>query len=127
MSSAGSFTNHASNVQGKEFSFLSINFNTTTLFFILSRQLTLYSMDNGSRHWFFLNVGWKTNKNRISWQARVPGKKIKKWKIDFDRNSHFLGIKDRSGEINPSCRRKKEPKKPLFFSSDIVPAHRTED
>ncbi len=39
----------------------------------------------------------------------------------------FRGRKDRSGEVNPECRRKKIKKAEmatLFFSLDIIPAHR---
>ncbi len=42
------------------------------------RQLTLYATDDGSRQGFFFHVGGKKNKNKISWQDGVGGKKMKK-------------------------------------------------
>ncbi len=73
------------------------------------RQLSLYSTDDGSRQGFFLNVGGKKNKNKISLPADVGGKKNKTGQIDrFSvKMNFFRGKMDRSSKVNTASRRKK--------------------
>ena len=67
-----------------------------------------------------MHVGGKKIKIKICWSADVGGKKMKKWKIDkFSmKMAIFRGKKNRTGGLNPACRRKKIKKAEMatFFS-----------